>query len=153
MSSFVPRRACGAPRSLVPGDIGLVRLKGLGTFGAIWTGRRWAVKAKDGIIIADFPTVAAWRFEGWRRDWLSSDSDILPAFLATAAGHPFAFGGWDCALTVANWVELVTCTDPAAELRGRYATRIGWLRIVNRHGGLAPLFQRLARRAGLTRIR
>lgn len=130
---------------LAPGDIGLVRLAGLGTFGAIRTGRLWAVKARDPVTCAAFPAIAAWRVPG------AAGAD-LAAFLREAAGAPFSFGAWDCALTVANWVERATGRDPAPELRGHYATRLGWLRLVNRAGGLAPLFADLARNAGLPRI-
>lgn len=128
---------------LEAGDIGLVRLRGVGVAGAIWTGRRWAVKVRDTLIIGPFPAIAAWRV---------GEGDRLSAFLAEASGAPFRFGDWDCALTVANWVEAATGRDPASSLRGRYATRLGWVRIVNRAGGMLPLFAGLARQAGLKRV-
>jgi hypothetical protein len=52
-------------------------------------------------------------------------------------------------MTLANWVRAQTGTDPAPQLRGHYHTRLGWLRIVNRAGGLVALVGALAERAGL----
>lgn len=74
---------------------------------------------------------------------------LLSAFLREAAAAPFAYGEWDCAITLARWIECATGRDPAPELRGRYATRFGWLRIVSRAGGLDALVGRLALAAGL----
>jgi len=53
---------------------------------------------------------------------------------------------------LANWVRARTGRDPAAHLRGRYHTRLGWLRIANRAGGLTALVDDLARQAGLERM-
>ena len=63
---FGPRaEACGmrvaaAPR---PGDIGVVRAPA-GFVGAIRTTRGWAVKREHGVIVAPYPTILAWTFEG-----------------------------------------------------------------------------------------
>ncbi|PKP85816.1 MAG: hypothetical protein CVT80_00265 [Alphaproteobacteria bacterium HGW-Alphaproteobacteria-2] len=46
----------------------------------------------------------------------------LTAFLARAARSEFRPGDLDCALFAAGAVEAVTGLDPAASLRGRYAT-------------------------------
>lgn len=73
----------------------------------------------------------------------------LPAFLRRAASERFRFGEWDCAMTIANWVWLVTGTDPAPELRGTYRTEAGWRSIVEKKGGLAALVGTLAEGAGL----
>lgn len=77
---------------------------------------------------------------------------LLGAFLREAAAAPFAYGDWDCALTLARWVERLTGIDPAPALRGRYRTRLGWVRIVNRAGGLVPLVGGLAEAAGMQPI-
>lgn len=74
---------------------------------------------------------------------------VLTAFLVEMARQPFQYGEWDCALTLARWVEQLTGSDPAPELRGHYRTRLGWVRIVNAAGGLVPLVGGLAERAGL----
>lgn len=73
----------------------------------------------------------------------------LTAFLDRAAGEPFRYGDWDCSMFVANWVELRTGQDPASALRGRYRTRLGWMRIVRKSGGLVALVERLALGVGL----
>jgi hypothetical protein len=73
----------------------------------------------------------------------------LAPFLAEAMRAPHAFGQWDCAMLLANWAERLTGRDPAAELRGRYRTRLGWMRIVKRAGGLDTLVGRIAVAAGV----
>lgn len=55
-------------------------------------------------------------------------------------------------MTLANWLRDLTGEDPARDLRGRYHTRLGWVRIVKRAGGLAPLVGRLAEAAGMVRV-
>lgn len=55
-------------------------------------------------------------------------------------------------MTLANWVRARTGIDPAHELRGRYRTKIGWMRIVKRAGGLLPLVERLALTVGMHRV-
>lgn len=79
-------------------------------------------------------------------------SSALSEFLMIAANSPHRFGEWDCAMTVANWVLFLTGEDPAADLRGRYRTRLGWMRIVRRDGGLVALVGRLAERAGMQAV-
>lgn len=76
----------------------------------------------------------------------------LAPFIREAAAAPFAFGDWDCSMFLANWIRAVTGFDPAAELRGRYRTRLGWLRLVTREGGLEALVGRLVVAAGMTPI-
>lgn len=74
----------------------------------------------------------------------------LDAFLEEAAARRFRDGTWDCALMVAAWVERVTGTDGAAPWRGRYAARIGWLRILKREGGIEAVIASGAALVGLT---
>lgn len=76
----------------------------------------------------------------------------LVEFLRDAAAAPFAYGEWDCAMTLANWLERQTGRDPAVELRRRYHTRRGWLRIVARAGGLVPLVGGLALAVGMREV-
>jgi hypothetical protein len=73
----------------------------------------------------------------------------LQEFMRRAAAEPFRFGEWDCAMTLANWVRERTGEDPARHLRGRYRTRLGWVRIVRREGGLVALVGRVATAAGM----
>ena len=60
----------------------------------------------------------------------------LDRFLEEASGKRFHDGSWDCALMVAAWVERATGIDGASPWRGHYRTRIGWLRILKRQGGI-----------------
>ena len=75
--------------------------------------------------------------------------DALGGFLAEAEGKRFQDGTWDCALMVAAWVERVQGIDGASPWRGRYATRIGWLRILKREGGIEAVIARGAALVGL----
>lgn len=77
---------------------------------------------------------------------------LLSAFLRGAARQPFAVGTGDCALFVADWVQVATGRDGASELRGRYATPAEALAL---HGprGLVGTVDRCARAVGLQRTR
>lgn len=74
------------------------------------------------------------------------------AFLCRAAAEPFAYGEWDCAMTLANWVKEQSGVDPAPDLRGAYATEEGWLEIVADEGSLLMLVERLALAARLHEV-
>lgn len=78
---------------------------------------------------------------------------VLTQFLRSVAASEFKFSESDCSMTVANWVRQARGRDPGAGLRGRYATRIGWLRIANRAGGILPLFAGLLGGVGLRRAK
>lgn len=77
----------------------------------------------------------------------------LDAFLEEAAATRFHDGTWDCALMVAAWVERVTGKDGATPWRGRYATRIGWMRILKRAGGIEAVIAQGTALAGLEETR
>lgn len=74
----------------------------------------------------------------------------LDDFLREAEGKRFIDGVWDCCLFPADWVQRVTGIDGAAPWRGRYHTRIGWLRILKRDGGIEGVLAKGAALAGLT---
>lgn len=74
----------------------------------------------------------------------------LDRFLAEAEAKAFKDGVWDCCLFPAAWVKRVTGIDGAAPWRGRYRTRLGWLRILKREGGVIGVMSRGAALAGLT---
>jgi hypothetical protein len=73
----------------------------------------------------------------------------LDAFLEEALAKRFQDGTWDCALMVAAWVERVTGVDGAAPWRGQYDTRTGWLRILQREGGIEGVIAKGAALAGM----
>ena len=60
-----------------------------------------------------------------------------------SAYRPFAYGCWDCCLFAADIVEAMTGTDPAAELRGRYADVMEAMRIIRSYGGMAAMLDEL----------
>ena len=75
----------------------------------------------------------------------------LNTFLAQAEGRRFQPGTWDCCLLVADWVKANTGIDGASPWRGRYATRLGYLRHLKAGGGIAGVVARGADLAGLSR--
>jgi hypothetical protein len=71
---------------------------------------------------------------------------LLAAFLRAELVRDFVWGRSDCMLFCADWIARVTGADPAADLRGTYATRAGAAHVIAAHGGLAALMRaRLAR--------
>lgn len=64
---------------------------------------------------------------------------LLAAFIDERREIPFAWGKADCCLFAADWVRLATDLDPAADLRGKYGSRLGARRIIKRHGGLGVM--------------
>lgn len=73
----------------------------------------------------------------------------LAAFLERAARTPFDYGTFDCCLMPADWIWLKRGVDPAADLRGRYATAIGCARVLAREGGVLAVFARCVASVGL----
>lgn len=55
-------------------------------------------------------------------------------FLPYYRRRPFEWGKCDCCLFVANWVQKMCGFDPAAELRGRYHSKLGATRALRRAG-------------------
>ena len=76
----------------------------------------------------------------------------LQAFLAVAAGRPFAYGEFDCALMPADWCASECSIDPASPARGLYKTEADWQRLADAVGGLVALWQGFGIRAGLQEI-
>ena len=73
----------------------------------------------------------------------------LEAFLVVAAGRPFVYGEFDCALMPADWCASECGIDPATSLRGKYGTDIEWQKLAKDAGGLSGLWERLGHEAGL----
>jgi hypothetical protein len=67
------------------------------------------------------------------RDW----PERLAALFAARQGQPFAWGAHDCCLFAADAVLAVTGHDPAADLRGTYATAAEAARVLGQFGGVA----------------
>lgn len=78
---------------------------------------------------------------GWDIPVAPTASD-LTAFLKSKSGVPFQWGVADCCLFVADWVHEVNGTDPAADLRGTYATKTRAYRVMTQQGGLDQIMTR-----------
>lgn len=61
----------------------------------------------------------------------------------------FEPGRHDCATLAADWVWRATGRDPIVEHRGKWSSMAQGLRRAERHGGLAAIAGKIARRAGL----
>ncbi|ACM26533.1 DUF6950 family protein [Rhizobium rhizogenes] len=71
-----------------------------------------------------------------------------------ALPHRFRWGGQggdDCLMFCATWVAEVTGIDPVAEYRGTYRTEEEAAAIIASAGGIVPLVDRMAARAGFQR--
>lgn len=77
---------------------------------------------------------------------------MLRSFLRDCAEKRCALGQHDCGLFLADWVELLTGNDPAAPVRGRYATDDQLAGLAGPLG-LPRLFDRLLTAGGLRRTR
>lgn len=58
------------------------------------------------------------------------DTVLLPAFLASRKGQPFAWGKNDCCLFAADAVQAITGVDIAADFRGKYSNHVDALTLV-----------------------
>jgi len=75
----------------------------------------------------------------------------LTEFLIRESGRPFEWGKNDCSLLLANWWLHVHGVDPAAWLRGTYATSEQKDAVLVANHGLQRLVTRIARSAGSCR--
>lgn len=78
--------------------------------------------------------------------------DRLAEFLSEAAGQPFVSGRFDCALMPADWCLSECGIDPAASVRGHYASEAEWQALADAEGGLLSLWARLGCESGLKRV-
>ncbi len=76
---------------------------------------------------------------------------MLTAFLRDLARRPFVWGVCDCSLIIADWWLANHGVDPAAHLRGTYASEAECLAVLEREGGKLRLVARLARSVGARR--
>lgn len=77
----------------------------------------------------------------------------LTAYLRAQAARPFAWGEADCVTFIADWVLARAGIDPAAAVRGRYASESEGARYHAGFGGLARPVGRALRLAGLAMTR
>jgi hypothetical protein len=74
--------------------------------------------------------------------------DLLAAYIESKRSEPFAWGSNDCCLFAADWVQIATGHDIAAQWRGSYTTALGARRALDEGGGIG----RLVEQAGGIRI-
>ena len=67
------------------------------------------------------------RIEGWE--------GRLADFVVVACSRSFVYGEFDCCLMPCEAVEVITGVDPLVDLRGRYKTELGALRVLRRFAG------------------
>ncbi len=67
---------------------------------------------------------------GRLKDWEAR----LDAVLVDWAKREHRLGRCDCGAFAGAWVEAMTGDNPWTPLAGRYATELGWLRAIRRHG-------------------
>ena len=72
-------------------------------------------------------------------DW----PERLVAAIDGSSRRPFEWGAFDCALFASECVEAVTGIDHFDTYRGRYKTRIGATRLLNKNGGLEAIVDEL----------
>lgn len=77
---------------------------------------------------------------------------MLTGYLQDQAGKPFAWGRSDCVTFIADWIEVRTGTDAAANVRGRYDAATAE-RALTCFGGLARVVGRAMRRSGFRMTR
>ncbi len=63
----------------------------------------------------------------------------LDDFLSASRARRWSWGETNCALWVADWVLLVTGTDPAASLRGRAHSADEWKVLLDHEGGFVQI--------------
>lgn len=80
-------------------------------------------------------STATQRFADW--------PERLAALLAERRLQPFAWGVHDCCLFAADAVQTQTGKDPAASLRGSYATAAEAARLLASRGGLRAIAQEM----------
>lgn len=68
------------------------------------------------------------------------------------ARTPFQWGQSDCMLVLCDWIEQVRGVDPAAEVRGTYASRHGCLRETGWPRDPVGVTDRFLSAAGLVRV-
>lgn len=73
----------------------------------------------------------------------------LEAFITAAASRAFTWGELDCSLWVADWIVANGHPDPAAQLRGTYATEAACAALLADAGGLEALCTDQFTRIGL----
>lgn len=74
---------------------------------------------------------------------------MLSQFIEKTRSDPFEWGRNDCALWCAAAVVHETGFDPAADLRGTYASRFECRQIIMAAGGLVPLIAPRMERGGI----
>jgi hypothetical protein len=67
--------------------------------------------------------------------------DLLAAYIEERRNAPFAWGSNDCCLFAADWIQIATGRDIAAQWRGSYTTALGARRALDEGGGIERLVE------------
>jgi len=70
--------------------------------------------------------------------------ELLADYIQASLTKQFAYGSFDCALFCADWIQIATGDDPAADLRG-YDSMLEAYRIVGRFGSMESMATQLLR--------
>lgn len=76
---------------------------------------------------------------------------LLSQFIEDRRRVPFAWGSNDCCLFASDWVLKATGTDPACDLRGKYASALGAARVLKTKGGVRGIMRSIAEPLGMSR--
>jgi hypothetical protein len=77
-------------------------------------------------------------------------ADPLSCFLRATGSRPFSWEEQhDCLMLLADWASIRLGRDPAAALRGAYASEAGARRVLIHHGGAVALVDSLLRPFGV----
>jgi hypothetical protein len=77
----------------------------------------------------------------------------LTVFIAERMRRPFAWGSHDCCLMASDWIVELVGIDPAANLRGKYRSAIGALRLLNARNGVIGIARAAAEANGWPEVR
>ena len=74
-----------------------------------------------------------------RQDW----PEILAGMIETYRHEPFSWGEHDCAMWAASVIKAMTDIDPAVEFRNTYSTAGDAFHILEHHGGLLHVVDKM----------
>lgn len=77
---------------------------------------------------------------------------MLAAYIEERRNVSFVWGSSDCCLFAADWVEMVTGVDPAADLRGKYDSAASAMRLLRKLGGVCGILLEARKSCGIVEI-
>lgn len=83
---------------------------------------------------------------------MCATADKLTSYLRQKATSRFSWGELDCAIFVADWVELLSGSDPMPDYRGKYYNVEEAHELLSGGDGLVGVVNCCAERAGMLRV-